>query len=915
MELKKYQQAVLNDLDLYIEELEKQPTIKAAFRSYWSNKGVFLESVDSEYLRPYNDEITGVPNVTIKVPTAGGKTYLACRALKHIFKTYTDNKPKVVVWFVPSDPILKQTYNNLNNPSHPYRHAIDVDFGSKVQIVNKESALIGENIHPSQLKEHLTIFVLSVQSFASNNKEGRKARRENENLAEHVSSYTYNDKMLANADETSLLQVIAQLNPVMVIDESHNFESSELRVDLKKEINPSFIFNLTATPKENSNIISFVDAMQLKLEHMVKLPVIVYNHKTTTDVIANAITLQRSLESKAKLQQKEKGTKYIRPIVLFQAQPKVADDNVTFEKIKEKLIEGGIPEEQVKIKTANKDEIKNIDLMNESCEVRFIITINALKEGWDCPFAYILASLANKSSKIDVEQILGRVLRLPYTKQQPIELLNLSYVFTCSADFQDTLKRIVESLNNAGFSKRDFRIANNSIGDKQESSQEEESNLFSNNLFTGSSTVQSPNVEANTVSSSESGIEGSTESMVTEEDSNISEIQTDAIKQSLDSSNEINNEVAQSLEESALQQSNNYNETLKENEGETTNPTASATGMNNNYSIKTVFAKEANSVSLPLFVQKTEAFNIFGEGTQFTPIEKSDLLEGIDLSIEDHKINFTRSAAEAEQIDLASDNVDGTDSVPIHKQLNMKQLEFLKKQLLSIPPEGKKNQLAGTIAKRLNIQEVSEKMLTQYIYDCIKNLDNEAIDDLITFQLQTIDTIKTKVNTILDDYRYKTFKDWLDLGKIKFDDSQIYKFPKQIVVLNKLVGVQKGLYKEEDNVNGFEDRVISAIANDDNVLFWHRNQERGKGFFINGFINHYPDFIVKLKSGHVLLIETKGDDRDNSDSERKLELGKMWANKAGQLYRYYMVFDKKAMEGAITIKELLNIISKLVDHI
>lgn len=915
MELKKYQQSVLDDLDLYIDELDKQPTIKAAFRSYWKSKGIYVDSIESDYLRPYNDEITGVPNVTIKVPTAGGKTYLACRALKHIFKTYSDNKPKVVVWFVPSDPILKQTYNNLSNPNHPYRHALDVDFGNNVQIVNKEAALVGEKIHPTELKENLTIFVLSVQSFASNNKEGRKARRENENLAEHVPSYTYNDKMLSNADETSLLQVIAQLNPVMVIDESHNFESSDLRIDLKKEINPSFIFNLTATPKENSNIISFVDAMQLKLEHMVKLPVIVYNHKTTTDVIANAITLQRSLENKAKLQQKEKGAKYIRPIVLFQAQPKVADDNVTFDKIKEKLIEGGIPEEQVKIKTASKDEIKNIDLMSESCEVRYIITVNALKEGWDCPFAYILASLANKSSKIDVEQILGRVLRLPYTKKQPTELLNLSYVFTCSADFQDTLKRIVESLNNAGFSKRDFRVADNNIDDTPELSKEDEPNLFSNDLFTTPSTVTSSDADANSLSNSEFGSGDNSETVVTEDDSNISEIQTEAIKQSLDSTSKSNIDVAQSLEESALQQSDNYNEAIKENEGEVTNPIASATGMNNNYSIKPIFLKEATSVSLPLFVQKTESVNLFGDDTRFTPIEKSDLLEGIDLSIEDHKIDFTRSAAEAEQIDLASDYEDGTDSVPVHKQLNMKQLEYLKQQLLSIPPEGKKNQLAETIAKKLNIQEIPEKMLSQYIYDCIKNMDNEAIDDLITFQLQTIDTIKTKVNSILDDFRYKTFKDWIDLGKIKFDDSQVYTFPKQITVLNKMVGVQKGLYKEEDNVNGFEDRVISAVANDENVLFWHRNQERGKGFYINGFINHYPDFIVKLRSGHVLLIETKGDDRDNSDSERKLELGKMWANKAGQLFRYYMVFDKKAMDGAITVKDLLSTISKLVDHI
>lgn len=260
---------------------------------------------------------------------------------------------------------------------------------------------------------------------------------------------------------------------------------------------------------------------------------------------------------------------------------------------------------------------------------------------------------------------------------------------------------------------------------------------------------------------------------------------------------------------------------------------------------------------------------------------------------------------------MVSDYADGTDSVPVHKQLNMKQLEYLKQYLLSISPEGKKKNLAGAIVNKLNIQEVSDNMLTQYVYDCIKNMDNDAIDDLITFQLQTIDTFKTKLNTILDNYRYKTFKNWLDLGKIRITDEVVYTMPKQITLLNKMIGVGKGLYKEEEKVNGFEASVISAISNDDNVYFWHRNQERGKGFFINGFINHYPDFIVILKSGHILLIETKGDDRDNSNSAMKLELGTTWANKAGNQYRYYMVFDKKAMDGAITVKELLAKIEQL----
>jgi type III restriction enzyme len=163
----------------------------------------------------------------------------------------------------------------------------------------------------------------------------------------------------------------------------------------------------------------------------------------------------------------------------------------------------------------------------------------------------------------------------------------------------------------------------------------------------------------------------------------------------------------------------------------------------------------------------------------------------------------------------------------------------------------------------------------------------------------------------LNHYRYETFSKWLDLGKIKCLDDKVYSLPKQITVTDKIVGVPKGLYKEEENINGFEYDAISAIANEDNVLFWHRNQERGKGFFINGFINHYPDFIVRLKSGQTLLVETKGDDRDNTDSQMKLELGKTWANKVGQEYRYYMVFEKNAMNGAVTLKELLATINQL----
>ena len=92
--------------------------------------------------------------------------------------------------------------------------------------------------------------------------------------------------------------------------------------------------------------------------------------------------------------------------------------------------------------------------------------------------------------------------------------------------------------------------------------------------------------------------------------------------------------------------------------------------------------------------------------------------------------------------------------------------------------------------------------------------------------------------------------------------------------------------------------MINDIANLNNIEWWHRNLSRGKGFKINGFLNHYPDFIIKAKSGKIIIIETKGDDRDNSDSELKLKLGKLWEAKSGQNFKYMMVFDNNPISGA-----------------
>lgn len=873
MELKSYQQEVINDLNTYLEELNKTKNISKAFDNLWSNKGVSVYSIDDDYLKPYDNSIKGVPRVTVKVPTAGGKTFIACNALKSIFDNMPSEKPKVVAWFVPSDTILQQTYKNLNDSSHPYRQKIDSHFGSAVRVYDKASLLFGQNFNPVEVKEQLSILVLSIQSFASKTKDGRKVYRENENLVSFTKSLDYR-KMIEDADETSLIQVIAYLNPVVIIDESHNYEST-LRLDLLNLINPSFIFDLTATPREKSNIISYVDAMKLKINNMVKLPVIVYNHRNTSEVIYSAIHFQKRLEQEALLNEKA-GGEYIRPIVLFQAQPKNNDDNITFEKIKSELIEIGIPEEQIKIKTSNNDEIKNLDLLSRECPVRYIITVNALKEGWDCPFAYILASLANRTSSVDVEQILGRILRLPYVTKHKNALLNSSYVFSSSIDFQRTLVNIIKALNKAGFSKKDYRIKEEQkieIG-------EDLSLTFEDLLEQPQQLVQNDETEDIEI--------------------NIKEIK--AINEKEDSSSLVDNLVNLTITKHEEFEREEI-EYIKEE-----NPIpAEIIDKVKKSKLKDIFKEEVKGIKIPSFFYNNGTPSIFEEKGSIIPLNKKYLLDGFDLSVQDKNIDLTLTNTEGVTIDIVDNQ---GDYIPQYQNMNQSSKEAFVRYIKGLTPEQRKNKTIQSISNIIGkINEIEQPHIKKYVSDIINNLDADKIDEIINDEYSYSQKIKRKIEILTDNFAMKRFYELLDTGKILCEQS--FEFPKSIIPKNGVDYIAKNLYSEEDSMNDFEKAVINKVAELNNVVFWHRNLSRGKGFMINGYLNHYADFIIKLKSGRIIVLETKGDYLDNSDSKNKVKLGNTWATKAGDTYRYYMVFREKTIDEALTIGELLNRLKEL----
>ena len=885
MELKNYQIQVIRDLERFLELLIEKQSISSAYSALWNGKGV---NVGIDGMPPYNSELAGVPQVCFKVPTGGGKTFLAANSIKPIFDSMPHIHPKAVVWLVPSDAILTQTYRTLTDKNHDYRKKIDVDFGNKVEIYSKQQLLNGQNFNPTSVSDNLSVFVLSYDSFRTSKKDGRKAYQENGSLLPFVRFKQDSGSLLEDTDETALIQVIRKLNPVVIVDESHH-ATSKLSKEMLQNFNPSFVLDLTATPKNGSNIISFVDARQLKAENMVKLPVIVYNRKSQEDVFVSAISLRRKLENEAVEEQKN-GGRYIRPIVLFQAQPRTNDDSTTYDKIKHILIDMGIPESEIAIKTADRDELKNIDLSSHDCSIRYIITVNALKEGWDCPFAYILATVANRTSSIDVEQILGRILRLPNTRKNEREVLNLSYVITSSNAFYATLDKVVAGLNAAGFTSKDYRI-DDYVEQDTEFSVEQAGNIQTELKLDNDVTDDTNNVSDE--------IDSLNIDFVREQISPF--VNNDNMESQ--SQSEVNDVVTDMLDH-AKTQNELYWQDFEETEEYLPVPPEVGNKMKH-YKVNQLYASEAGQIEIPQFMIETGR-SLFSEH-EHQVLTKENLYAGFSLLDKDTVIDFDSIDSEIARVDI-----DDSDAMPKAWKLQGFDSQNVKQWFDEQPSDRKMRLCKDMIIKKLSKNNaINDRDLEVYVDRIIQNLTEDQLTDMEQTPGIYVLKINKKVNSLLNEYAKKMFFEWVEQDKISCQSS--YKLPKEISPTETIASIPKSLYNEEEKFdNEYERKVVMELSSLNNIKWWHRNMAR-KGFAINGAVNAYPDLMVRTESGKLLLIETKGDQLENSESREKAEIGAKWAEMAGRMYKYYMVFETKnpGYNGAYSYEEFMRIVKEL----
>lgn len=714
MELNSYQREVMGNLSAYLSALNETGDLNKAWQKYWSDQDVAV-GLGTGSVPGYRNSIKGVPHVCMKVPTGGGKTFMACAAVRRIFDALPQGKPKMVVWLVPSDPILVQTTTNLMNPDHPYTRRLNADFGGRVGVFTKEMLLNGQNFTPDTVHEQLTVCILSYGSLRidSKKKDVRKVYQENGNLKNFADYFKDESELLEDTPDTALIQALRHLSPVVIVDESHN-AGSDLSVAMLNNLNPSFVLDLTATPRNNSNIISYVDARKLKTENMVKLPVIVYNRTSRDSVIDDAIHLRGIIEQQA-IEEEERTGKYIRPIVLFQAQPKNNNDNDTFDKVKEILLGRGIPTEQIAIKTSKVNDLGKTHLMSRDCPIRYIITVNALKEGWDCPFAYILASLANKTSKVDVEQILGRILRQPYARKHGAKLLNSSFVLTCSNAFHDTLDSIVAGLNNAGFSRKDYRTADTLP------------------IIETETTVPEPQPEQTTMQfAPEPKPEAETED-------DFSDIHTPVEPAPY-------SETVKTAPPSVEEMISQAEETAEQYEEETKQESVWIGGelgdMLKQYRIQEQFTEQVQELKIPQFCIESVP-DLFGGNTAL--LTKESLMKGFSLSEQDASVTFSLSTGEMFEIDVESQG----EAVPKYKKLSSLEDEYMRKLLAKLAPEEKIERCTKQICHEINRDNAfSTSEVENYVRRIIANMTEDELAALETSYITYATRIKEKIKTL-----------------------------------------------------------------------------------------------------------------------------------------------------------------------
>ncbi|MFZ5787203.1 MAG: DEAD/DEAH box helicase [Acidobacteriota bacterium] len=872
MQLKVYQEHTLASLQQFFRRATAA-TPKLAFIELTEN--------------PYRSipQLPGLPYICLRLPTGGGKTLLAAHACGLAIREYLRADRGVVLWLVPSTAILEQTLVALRNLSHPYRLALQQSLGGgPVGIFNLQEALY---IQRSVLDGETCVIVSTLAALRVNDTEGRKIYESAGALQHHFSGLTPELDARLDRDENgvvsySLANVLRLRRPVVIMDEAHNARTP-LSFDVLARLAPSCIVEFTATPARvhkpdagqyASNVLHHVSAAELKAEQMIRLPVRLLIRDDWKDVLADSLAQRDALEKLAQDERAATG-EYIRPILLVQAQPRRAPEALSVEVVKQALLDDcKVPASHVAVATSEKNEIEGVNLLGEDCPIRIILTVQALKEGWDCPFAYVLCSVAELSSSTAVEQILGRILRMPGAREKQQPPLNRAYAYVASRNFYDAAKGLTDALVQSGFERFEAAAMIDGGGG---------STLFSDGA--------------------PSFFDHHTARVTTEPDTSTlptsirTRVSFDADRQTL-------------CVEGTLTDADR--EALK----------ALFTKPEDHAAVDALFqASQPRAPSGPLFpAQRGEPFVV----PQLALRVDGQLELFEESSVLDTPWKLSEFPAALTEAEFASDpstshayDIDVTDE----GKLEARYVSDVHAQLQQLFPTHPWTvaELANWLDRSIPHPDITRTESSLFLHRLVTDLVDGrklSIERLAKDQFRLRDAAERKIADLRLAARKRAYQAVLDLdassGLEVSEDFSFHYDPARYPANWYYDGAykfRKHYYPQVGELKAEGEEFACAQAMDQlkGVRFWVRNLERQpiSSFWLQTSTDKfYPDFVAQLENGRLLVIEYKGAHLvDSPDSKEKRAIGELWAERSAGRALFLMLTEKTLSGLAAVVKQ------------
>jgi type III restriction enzyme len=857
MKLKTYQGEVLDRFEDFLrrwrQEAEAQPGSREASRRAFEACTLETFKVRLPYHAPAPLAEDDVPVVCLRVPTGGGKTLIGGHAIARLKRSFLGGGNTLTVWLVPTDPIRVQTLKALRTPGELLHDELRALLG-EVAVLDLDEAL---SVSPAVLDSHDTILVATMQAFKQADTERLSVYKPNGALMDHFRGI--------EGGGWSLAEALALRRPFIVVDEAHN-QGTALAFDTLARLKPCAVLEMTATPDrlhQPSNVLVSISASTLQGEDMIKLPIEMAVHGDWRIALREAIARLDALQADADAERIATGEP-LRPIMLLQAERQQQDnpDAMTVDRVRAALIEQfGVPEGQIARSASGIDELSTAD----PAVLRFVITADKLREGWDWPAAYVLLSFRGSSTPMALEQILGRVLRMPRVTRKTRAALNQAYAFAVSDHLAEVAATLRDGLVQSGFERQDVNeLVRTSSGTAAD-------DLFRRQA---SVTLPLPVEEGRLVLPDFSALPEATRKRFE------SRVELSPETGSFTLRGEWSERDQQALKSVA--------------------PSDSA-----REAIEQAFTRLAAPIGVPIPTpsERGESFALpllaWQQGDWVCELGSAPPLEGtLALAEVDARLDAAAFPLEVETMQRARLGLGEAG------KLRLDPLERLDVQLglFNLREPASLESLQWTLERRLSAPDLDPEELAAWLSAALRFLMEDRklpVEALVYRKSRLSDALAARIAVararghrqrflaLLDDETRLSATDRLQCvfqaGRYAWDWQY-----------NGFMALPKHFFPQIGNLKdgGEEFECAYFIANRlVGVKNWVRNVERKPGAFSLPTSKHrfYPDFLVRMTDGRILVVEYKGADRyDQPDQVEKRRIGELWARRAGHRYRFVM---------------------------